>query len=814
MKNMAILRKLQIIPLALLVGFSLAVMYMGPLRRDDILTVQWAGYAGVGLLLGLWCLMRLVRKQSIAASAIDPALFGLLVAFLLATAMSVDPRRSASLAAQVAIYVLLFMMVVDLIHSGWERGAWVNALLWANGLVSLLSLLEVVFWYTTWYSLGGAAHPLPPFNYRLTSWLGHANMYAGMVVGLAPLAIAQWLHDRRILTRAGLAGWGLMALINLVFASSRGGWLVLFGTLALFGLLLAVGQMLEGQWLKKVHLPRINWKLVGILLFGVVVLAGVGFVALRMLRNPTHAPLFQSRSGYWPIAWDMFIQSPLFGKGPETYYRFWLAERPFSLYGLANNPINIYLTLAAETGLVGLGMFLLAIGLAARQVIKAFKAIPPGERLWLAACASGWVGILVHGVTEITAVLFPVILFLIVLSAILLTTGAAPVRRTPTWLPLGLLALLAAFGLYAGRAQVRFEQALQAGQSGQWHQAATLAEQAARMDPTFAFYSLQAGYARGTAALSSAGQPDLVQLKLAIQDYQAGIALEPAYALNYANLAVLYWQAGDRPTAVEQMNKAIQHDPASSVYLFNLGWMQEASGGLQAAQEMYTRALQADPSLADLPIWNTITRQASRQAFQPAAEPPAALENQIKTLSIPQLEEARLQYEQARAANPFSPGPYRGLGLVAWQSGDLASAEYYLNVSARAFGDFRDKYTRMDALLDLSDLAFSQGQTAKAAAYGLQAFTPIDHYNLSGPGSYGGSSYAAWVFHRAGFQGDVLPALVRPDMSSRLALRFIILGGYLQANSETAEACHVYRRVLQSVPDLLEAQNAVKMFCK
>jgi hypothetical protein len=190
------------------------------------------------------------------------------------------------------------------------------------------------------------------------------------------------------------------------------------------------------------------------------------------------------------------------------------------------------------------------------------------------------------------------------------------------------------------------------------------------------------------------------------------------------------------------------------------------------------------------------------------------LEEEIRSMSALQLEEARLQYQTQQVANPFAPLPYRGLGLIAWQNGDLATAEYDLTVSTRAPGDFRDKYTRLEALLDLSDLYASQEQANKAASAGLQAFDAIDLYNLSGPGSRGYNPYAYWVFHREGFTSEVLPGLVRPDMSRRLALRFVTLGSRLLANNQVTEACRVYRRVLVSVPDLAEASDAVRLFCK
>lgn len=790
-------------PFLIFAGTLLATLYLGPFREDYLLSRQAVLYGAWGLMVGTWLVVRLVRRQRLAKTAVDWPLWSLLLAYALAAVFSLDPRRSFSLAGQVGVYALLFWMAADLLAAGWPRLAFIDAMLWASGLVSFLTFLEIAFWYLSWYGLGGSAHPLPPFTYRVTSWLGHANLYASMIVGLAPLALARAWQSRRVVTRLMVGLWAVLALVDLVYASSRGGWLVLFASLALFALLLiaAAGSGLQSirKFLKTRKAAAITVA-AGVLLG----LVAIGSVAFRQFTNPTHGALLSSRNEYWPAAWQMITAAPILGSGPDTYYRFWLQDNPGLAPNIATNPLNIYLEVASETGLVGLAMFLLLIAAAAWKIIGAFRNSAAGERLWLAAISAGLAGILAHAVTEITPFLFPVVLFFILLMALALSFNpkAAQLRQAPAWPALIFFAGLALFGGWTARSQAWFEQGVALGKAGRWLEASDLIEKASGADPDFAWYQLEAGYAQGMAALADPIHPNPAQLDLAIQHYRAGIALEPAYPVNYANLAILYWKAGQMDEAIAQMKTAVNRSSTSPVYLLTLGQMLEKSGDPAGASQYYRQAASTDPTIRQAAFWQT--SPAAEQAWQswqsPESTPAPGMSAGFKALETGDLAEARRQFANANASSPFSPDPYRGLGLAAWRSGDLALAEYDLQTALRAYGEFGNKTSPIQILLDLGDLYAAQGKMSQSLDFGMQAFGRIEDYGSFGPGTLGYNIYPWWVFHRTGFTNDLLPGFARADMREDLAERFTTLAWRLTAAGRVKDACRIHRRILQSVP--------------
>ena len=64
----------------------------------------------------------------------------------------------------------------------------------------------------------------------------------------------------------------------------------------------------------------------------------------------------------WPFAWEVFKAWPVFGSGILTYTRAVLSLGLESTMGNITYPHNIYLQLLAETGMVGLVLFLAFVG--------------------------------------------------------------------------------------------------------------------------------------------------------------------------------------------------------------------------------------------------------------------------------------------------------------------------------------------------------------------------------------------------------------------------------------------------------------------
>ncbi|MEX0787252.1 MAG: O-antigen ligase family protein [Anaerolineales bacterium] len=840
-------------------GLGIAILVLGPLRNHYRFEYQAAGLLGLALLSAIWLAIASLRGGRVAASPLDVPLFALVIAFTIASAVSLDPRRSLGQVQLLLAHVLLFWFLfdtlaprppqasspngvaprsVDLEAGSWKLAAWVLGLLAVTGAVLLLAVAEVESWYLSWWNLGGAAHPWPPFGYRLTSWLGHSSGFSALIAACAPLAVVALLCSRRAPIRISLGLWIVGALVGLVFASSRAGWLALGAglgsTLVLRALFGRRGTPAEGTQRsagqesdtksKKSTPPRnasraAKWVLAGI---SMVALIAVGGVVLRTFRDPTHAPILLSRAELWPPAWQAFLSSPWTGTGPATFFRHYLAANPPSQHTFLTQAHSVPFSLLAEEGLIGLaaaGLVLLAGLLAA---VRSLRASTPEDQPWRLGSLGGLAALGVHALTDNAATTIPVSLVLVVLAALALSGRAGPMRTRPMRGAWVVLLLLIGYGALTLPGQRAFERGLELMSGGNAGDAALAFDGAEGNDPRFAWYALQAGFAHGSA---TDGDPS--QLAAAIGAFETGIRNEPAYSVHPLNLAWLYWQAGDHAQALKWMSQAAQADP-SPLVLLNQGWMLESDGQLDAARRRYHASLDADArqadagygtlhgSIADLGhslFWETNPfRRETLEAWAPRAQSSAytrAVGEAYRRLAARDFHAASEGFGSALAIDPFRPDAFRGLGLTAWRSEEMDEARYYLQVAGSARGS---GFGRMLAWLDLMELESEVGRGPQALRAGLRGFEILETYNSWGLGSDHANPYAWGVFYRESLPDDLLPWVLRPDMSADLANRLLDLARLLDLGGNRPDACRVTQRVLHAAPEFDPALAASEIY--
>ncbi len=105
------------------------------------------------------------------------------------------------------------------------------------------------------------------------------------------------------------------------------------------------------------------------------------------LGNVTPHTLNQLLSGRIPLliaAWNMFLDSPMFGQGYGSFSRLWAAYAPSgwasaSLYTMTFSTHSTYLQILAETGILGFGLYCAILWVAARNLKKAISQSEPGS---------------------------------------------------------------------------------------------------------------------------------------------------------------------------------------------------------------------------------------------------------------------------------------------------------------------------------------------------------------------------------------------------------------------------------------------------
>ena len=229
-----------------------------------------------------------------------------------------------------------------------------------------------------------------PNDYRLVGPVGDPNFYAQVMVVLVPLALERLLHEKKLLLKI-LAGWALIAsLLTVTFTFSRGGFLALIVSLIIFFI---------------IYPPRPRELLVSI---------GIGITLLFFIptsyfdRITSLQDLIPSESGQVNLRVDRAIQgrasenltgllmiqeNPLLGVGLSNFpsrYQEYTKQIGLAPSLSARSPHNLYLEVAAETGILGLSAFMLMIWFAIRSIITTRKIFLENKQIEYANLVTGF----------------------------------------------------------------------------------------------------------------------------------------------------------------------------------------------------------------------------------------------------------------------------------------------------------------------------------------------------------------------------------------------------------------------------------------
>jgi putative inorganic carbon (hco3(-)) transporter len=208
-------------------------------------------------------------------------------------------------------------------------------------------------------------------DYRLSGPLGDPNFFAQVMVVLSILGAERLLHDKRIFWKI-LAAWcSAVSTLTVVFTYSRGATVALVLSFLIF------------FWIYKLKPSQ----LIIVLVLGIVMLLFAPpayYDRVLSLQDilPTKSGgvnvredrAIQGRASENLTALRMLSENPLLGVGLNNFP--YLYQEYTKTLGLApsatrRSPHNLYLEVAAETGFLGLTVFLVMIGLALRSIFYA-----------------------------------------------------------------------------------------------------------------------------------------------------------------------------------------------------------------------------------------------------------------------------------------------------------------------------------------------------------------------------------------------------------------------------------------------------------
>jgi oligosaccharide repeat unit polymerase len=318
----------------------------------------------------------LIERQPLVITPVLPFVLAFLGALFLAAALSSEPvvARKA-----VVTYLTEGLLLYLLVSNAVRTTRTVNRVVWvliiAGTLLGAISIYqELTHSYANNYGglaqvdrvdSGGGFNIAPQdseekiLRPRLGGPLGSENRYAQIMVVLMPLALIRVFRERSRRLRLLAASASLLILGGLLLTFSRGAAVGLGATLVLMVLL------------REIKLRQILVLLA--VVTAIVALAIPDYVTrLSSLQGVTGISTTDD-SGYPDravlgratenlAAWYTFLDNPLTGVGPGVYFREYSQEYANRL-GLRyleseRRGHSLYLEMAADTGVIGLGAFL------------------------------------------------------------------------------------------------------------------------------------------------------------------------------------------------------------------------------------------------------------------------------------------------------------------------------------------------------------------------------------------------------------------------------------------------------------------------
>jgi O-antigen ligase len=338
--------------------------------------VQFHGVPGIAaqgvsaLLIAPLAHAVLVRRQPIV---ITPALLWM-AAFLVAQLLSAFASKFAqSAAADVQAFVaegfVLYLLVTNVVRTPGTlaRVTWV--LLAAGAALGSLSIIQQLTGNAS--NFFGFAQLEAEVAYRTAGPIGDPNFYAQIMLMLLPIGAVKSVTERAPGMRLVAAACTAVIAMAILLSYSRGAAL---GAVAVF-----IGLF----WLRYVrvwHFPLIALAIVaGLVVFPgyVARIATLEAVAAALSGQPSAGQAdssLRSRSTENLAAFRSFTDHPLLGVGPgqfPRYYQAYANEIGVEVHLAEREAHNLYLGLAAETGLLGLTTFMTVIGVTLSQLNRA-----------------------------------------------------------------------------------------------------------------------------------------------------------------------------------------------------------------------------------------------------------------------------------------------------------------------------------------------------------------------------------------------------------------------------------------------------------
>ncbi|GAB4266637.1 O-antigen ligase family protein [Thermincola ferriacetica] len=330
--------------------------------------------------LGLAVLHRFSDNQHQPAAAVNHAM---LVFFLLGIAMVVMDLSTFAVNVEgfraIYEYILFFYVGFYLAGKYPQTRTLLSVAMVVGGLIALYGIYQYIVGAPMpgrWVDAGEAVHT------RAYSIVGSPNLLGSHMALLAPIGMGLFMSTKNKLNKTFWAVLTVIILTCLVLTLSRGAWLAFVGALGIMGIFYDKRILVVG--------------LITVILAGIFVPTVKNRMSYLFSAEYMEKSAQSGRISRWLAAYDQMRTDPLFGVG-MGHFGGAVAKRTYNSISVD----NYYMGMLAETGLLGLGLFLYLIFIVLKKGFDAWKSLKAPEKRYLAAgILAGLLAIALHNGVE------------------------------------------------------------------------------------------------------------------------------------------------------------------------------------------------------------------------------------------------------------------------------------------------------------------------------------------------------------------------------------------------------------------------------
>ncbi|MEZ4667340.1 MAG: O-antigen ligase family protein [Anaerolineae bacterium] len=558
----------------------------------------------MGVVVACWFLVRWRRRWIWYRTPVDKVMVLWIVAIGLSLIANWDATRRIAIGLwYVGVYIGAWYVLEDALQNGFlSRELLIDGLMIPGVVVLAFGFLQLQAWLRL-ALVNGFANTAAP---RPVSVFGNPNFLSDFLIVLIPFSVSRLVLTRKRVSRIFLGAYLLLTLLLLYFTGSRGAWLGIgVALVSWFVLFLYHHGLLSRNKLIVWWQGVTTWNKV-ILLSGTLTVVAIALlISVIFIRSFSQAGRSADlRTEIYVAAIELFKEKPLTGQGLFTFGRELVRlpnihpDKPHS------HAHSVPLLVAAELGVVGIAALVYTLTAIAYWMRRNWFAAIGRERILLIGAICAVIAFAIHQLTDVPAMM-PAIAFTGMLALVVAVT---PVQAEPVSLRLrqpvimvGLWSVLLAIGFWSSGIYSQYVTVLgglpEKPTTIDYVDAASLLQNVVDADPGLSLYSMQQAFLYGMAASSG----DVEAIDKGIEAYNRYIALEPGYAVAWANLAGLLWQRGDHQRAVTAMRTASSLDSANWHYQVNLARYAEEMGDESAADVAYRQSLTLYPDASLYP---------------------------------------------------------------------------------------------------------------------------------------------------------------------------------------------------------------------